>query len=377
MAHLSLYLKLLEEETTFSAHQQMEMGAALLPSLTTNIIVGNSLLTLDTDELLPVEDLTRLKPLDFKRAFASVFQQGGFDLVTGNPPYIKEYVNKQAFDHVRSSPYYQGKMDIWYMFASRGIDLLKPNSGTLAFIATNNWVTNAGATKLREKIAREAVISELTDFGDFKVFRDAAIQTMILILRKETPPNEYTFDYRKLVGSDRSLDEAQQLLERKSGAGLLYLTPSLKRNRVPSTPLTFAQSHLEAILRKVERASLSKEDMTQGIVAPQDFLSSAAALKLGQGYRNGEGIFVLPNSDVKRLKLSHDEKVLLRPYYTTKELRRYYGNSENQFWIIYTDSRFQKLACDDALSPAESAPRQVQKSHNLSLSSIWAPSLAQ
>ena len=353
------------------------MGAALLPSLTTNIIVGNSLLTLDTDELLPVEDLTRLKPLDFKRAFASVFQQGGFDLVIGNPPYIKEYVNKQAFDHVRSSPYYQGKMDIWYMFASRGIDLLKPNSGTLAFIATNNWVTNAGATKLREKIAREAVISELTDFGDFKVFRDAAIQTMILILRKETPPNEYTFDYRKLVGSDRSLDEAQQLLERKSGAGLLYLTPSLKRNRVPSTPLTFAQSHLEAILRKVERASLSKEDMTQGIVAPQDFLSSAAALKLGQGYRNGEGIFVLPNSDVKRLKLSHDEKVLLRPYYTTKELRRYYGNSENQFWIIYTELPIQKLACDDALSPAESAPRQVQKSHNLSLSSIWAPSLAQ
>ena len=230
MAHLSLYLKLLEEEATFSAHQQMEMGAALLPSLTTNIIVGNSLLTLDTDELLPVEDLTRLKPLDFKRAFASVFQQGGFDLVIGNPPYIKEYVNKQAFDHVRSSPYYQGKMDIWYMFASRGIDLLKPNSGTLAFIATNNWVTNAGATKLREKIAREAVISELTDFGDFKVFRDAAIQTMILILRKETPPNEYTFDYRKLVGSDRSLDEAQQLLEvvKRCGSSIPNTFPQAK-----------------------------------------------------------------------------------------------------------------------------------------------------
>jgi adenine-specific DNA-methyltransferase len=322
----------------------MEMGAALLPSLTANIVVGNSLLTLDTDELLPVDDLTSLKPLDFRRAFASVFQQGGFDLVVGNPPYIKEYVNKQAFDHVRSSPYYQGKMDIWYMFASRGIDLLKRNSGTLVFIATNNWVTNAGATKLREKIAREAVILELIDFGDFKVFRDAAIQTMILILRKEMPPNEYAFDYRKLAGSDRTLEEAQQLLERKSGEGLLYLTPSLKRDRVPSSPLTFAQSHLETILSKVERASdfrLSKEDMTQGIVAPQDSLSSAAALKLGQGYRNGEGIFVLSNSDAKRLKLSHHEKALLKPYYTTKELRRYFGNSKNQFWIIYTDSRFK------------------------------------
>ena len=96
--------------------------------------------------------------------------------------------------------------------------------------------------------------------------------------------------------------------------------------------------------------------MTQGIVVLEDFLSSAAALKLGQGYRNGEGIFVLPNSDVKRLKLSHDEKVLLRPYYTTKELRRYYGNSENQFWIIYTDSPFKNWR---AMTPY---PRQKRTS---------------
>ena len=39
VAQLSLYLKLLEDETTYSArHQQIEMGAALLPSLNQNVV---------------------------------------------------------------------------------------------------------------------------------------------------------------------------------------------------------------------------------------------------------------------------------------------------------------------------------------------------
>ena len=48
----------------------------------------------------------------------------GFDIIIGNPPYIKEYTNKDAFDCFRMSMYYQGKMDIWYGFACLGIDFL-------------------------------------------------------------------------------------------------------------------------------------------------------------------------------------------------------------------------------------------------------------
>ena len=93
-------------------------------------------------------------------------------------PYIKEYTNREAFDNVRESPYYQGKMDIWYMFACRALDILKPETGTLAFIATNNWTTNFGAKRLRGKVTKDARIEHLIDFGDFKVFKDAGIQTM-------------------------------------------------------------------------------------------------------------------------------------------------------------------------------------------------------
>lgn len=58
--------------------------------------------------------------------FSDVFENGGFDILIGNPPYIKEYTNREAFNGFReTSPYYQGKMDLWYGFACHGLDLLK------------------------------------------------------------------------------------------------------------------------------------------------------------------------------------------------------------------------------------------------------------
>ena len=84
VAQLSLYLKLMEDETTYSAHhQQVEMGAALLPSLAANIVVGNSLVTIEDDggNLFALGKLQAAKSLDFKTVFAPVFRSGGFDLL--------------------------------------------------------------------------------------------------------------------------------------------------------------------------------------------------------------------------------------------------------------------------------------------------------
>ncbi len=60
----------------------------------------------------------------------------GFDLIIGNPPYIKEYENRDAFNGLRNLECYQGKMDIWYLFGDLGLKILKPNN-YLCYIATN------------------------------------------------------------------------------------------------------------------------------------------------------------------------------------------------------------------------------------------------
>ena len=349
VAQLSLYLKLMEDETTYSAkHQQLEMGVALLPSLNANIVEGNSLVTLEDrgDDLFSVERLTELKSLDFRATFSDVFKTGGFDLVIGNPPYIKEFVNRNAFDHVRASPYYQGKMDIWYLFACRGIDWLKPKTGMLAFIATNNWVTNAGAKLLRKKVVQETRIEQLVDFGEFKVFRDASIQTMILIVQKDPQKKPYSFDYRRLEPKKATLAQAQALLEKAQNPGCQYLSPKMNPDRTPDGLLTFSDSGTEVLLDKIASKRnfvLSGDDeVAQGIVAPQDTLNAKGKARLGHDFSVGQGVFVLTKAEEIRLNLDESEKTLLRPYFTTNELHRYWGNPNNSMWIIYTDSSFKK-----------------------------------
>lgn len=354
VTQLSLYLKLLEDETTDSAQtQQLELAAALLPSLNQNIIVGNSLISpigaANADDMFTIERYDALRAVDIHRTFPQVMQRGGgFDLVIGNPPYIKEYTNREAFDNVRESPYYQGKMDIWYMFACRALDILKPETGTLAFIATNNWTTNFGAKKLRSKITKDARIEHLIDFGDFKVFKDAGIQTMILIAKRSSKPLSYVFDYRVLGGKKRTLADAQGLLARAAIPNSTYLTPDFKRSKFGESPYSFSDATTEKLLIKIKAASNfildGNVEVAQGIVPPQDFVNKKSQAALGSNFSVGQGIFNLCRQEAGALTLTTSEKHLIKPFFTTKELGRYWGNPDNKLWVIYTDSSFKDPA---------------------------------
>jgi len=106
----------------------------------------------------------------WKLYFPEIFQGNnpGFDIVIGNPPYVKEGTNRNAFDGLRDSPYYQGKMDLWYFFGCIALDIVK-NNGIVSFIAPNNWITNSGASKFRNKVNEEGRIDclltlEITKF---------------------------------------------------------------------------------------------------------------------------------------------------------------------------------------------------------------------
>jgi hypothetical protein len=89
VAQLSLYLKLLQDETPGSARQYFLdfEQQALLPSLNKNIVCGNSLIGTDilSGELFePVEE-RKLNPMNFEDRFPEIMKRGGFDAVVGNP----------------------------------------------------------------------------------------------------------------------------------------------------------------------------------------------------------------------------------------------------------------------------------------------------
>lgn len=268
----------------------------------------------------------------------------GFDIVIGNPPYIKEYTNRKAFDGLRDSPYYQGKMDIWYLFACTGIDLLKNNSGLLTFIAQNNWVTSYGASKMRNKIIKETQILNLVDFNNYKIFESADIQTMIMIFKKNSKIDDYCFDYRRIISKDTDFNDILDLLNKKPSSNCEYITPKIKRERYLNKPLTFSSSNIESILNKILHLSnfkLQENEIAQGIVYPQDFVNSTSRKKLGNNFDVGDGIFVLSNEEKNSIPFTQMELNLIKPSYTTRELKKYYGDKNNSEWVIYTDSKFK------------------------------------
>ncbi|MCF7894408.1 MAG: N-6 DNA methylase [Candidatus Omnitrophica bacterium] len=277
--------------------------------------------------------------------FIDVFEEkNGFDVMIANPPYVKEYVNKSAFDGIRSLPYYKGKMDLWYFFSCKSIDLLK-ESGILTFIAQNNWVTSFGASIMRGKVISDTKICQLLDFGDYKIFDTAGIQTMVMFLKRNSNADNYSFDYRRIVSKDPTFEDVLDLLNSKKTPSVEYLRPKINRSDYIKKPLTFSNPTIESILGKIHKSSNfvlnGNTEVAQGIVCPQDFVNKTTKKKLKNKVAIGEGIFILSNKEKNKLRLSRKELQIIKPFYTTKKLDRYYADPKNNQWIIYTDSKFK------------------------------------
>jgi adenine-specific DNA-methyltransferase len=289
----------------------------------------------------------KVKPFfAWKLYFAEVFREkAGFDIAIANPPYIKEYVNRKAFDGVRDSPYYQGKMDIWYLFACQGIDHLK-DDGTLTFIAQNNWVTSYGASKMRNKVITDTRIIALVDFGDYKIFETSGIQTMVMVFRKDRTTDNYRFDFRRVLAGEVDFEDILDLLNCRIASNKEYLAPMINRGKSLDATLTFSSSAMNDVIRKIQgKANVSLDagsEVAQGIVYPQDKLNAKNRSILGGGYFNvGDGIFVLSDKEKQSIPFSGNELSLLKPCYTTEELHKWYGQPKNKEWVIYTDSSFK------------------------------------
>ncbi|WRF14174.1 Eco57I restriction-modification methylase domain-containing protein [Helicobacter pylori] len=265
----------------------------------------------------------------------------GFDCIIGNPPYIKEGGNKELFASTKRLRTYQGKMDIWYHFVGIGLEILKQN-GVLSFIATNNWTTNAGAEKLRNILLRETQFILLIDFGDYRVFESADIQTMIMCFKKIISPNQYFFDYRKIIAKKPSDTNRITLLQRKECEGNLYLNAKIEKKNLINKTLFF--SHFDSIFNTILKNAilfLNKKEITNGIHPHYDRINKKINEKFSNQFFNGEGIFVLSEAEKNNLKLSQKEMKLLKPSYETAEIMKYLTLSQNQHWIIYTDSSFK------------------------------------
>ncbi|PIV97668.1 MAG: restriction endonuclease subunit M, partial [Flavobacteriaceae bacterium CG17_big_fil_post_rev_8_21_14_2_50_31_13] len=315
IAQLSLWLRTAKKDRKLS-------------KLNNNIKCGNSLLTSE---------------FDWNKEFTEIMKNGGFDVVIGNPPYIKEYTNRQAFDGLHDNPCYQGKMDLWYFFGALALDIIKKDYGLIGYIAPNNWITNDGASKFRNIVLNKGKITEFIDFGDFKVFDSAGIQTMIYIMKNSDDNENYNFNFSKVNNSKIKHEDAQLFLERVKDEKFEYFKAKIDKAENIDKPINFVNAGLTIIVDKIrakQNFDFDKKEIAQGIVAPQDFLNKKNQAILDDNFEVGDGIFNITQTEYESLNLTAEEKKLVKPFFTTTELHRFYGTNKNRLWVIYTDSSF-------------------------------------
>lgn len=164
----------------------------VLDSLAANIHVGDSLI-----------ESSNFAYLSHGFYWASAFpkiikEEGGFDIVLGNPPYVR-------MEHLKAlKPFLEkryevvsDRADLYAYFYERGLRLLKPG-GRLGYISSNTFFKTGSGRPLREYLLRNATIESVVDFGDLQLFEGVTTYPAIVTLKREVAPAEHALRFWKV-----------------------------------------------------------------------------------------------------------------------------------------------------------------------------------
>ena len=180
IAQLNLLLKALQKGKT-------------LPMLQNNIKVGNS--------LIDDEKIAGNKAFNWNKEFKEIIENGGFDVIIGNPPYVRiqtldkdqvEYFNKNYKSATKN-------YDIYILFIEKGLSLLKEN-GVLGLILPHKFFQGEMGEKIRRYIYETKSLYKIVDFTTNQIFEGATTYTCLLFLSKRQ--NNHFFYRRFRLGEN-------------------------------------------------------------------------------------------------------------------------------------------------------------------------------
>ncbi len=308
-----------------------------------NIRCGDSLISGAADDLKAAfgPGWRSKKPFNWAEQFPEVMQQGGFDVIIGNPPYIRaENMPRDERDYymlVGRFDVAYGRFDIHILFLERGLKLLKADGGRLGFIVPFSMLYQNYGEKLRQFILDTCVIETIVDFSKFKVFEDANVDTCILILRKEE-------DIRV-----RQNNEIQVISQADYSTGINTAPSLIPQSAFRHTPgqmfrLELAGAALD-LVKKIDGLSLKLGAICYCVIGavPHDS-------KTGQS--KDSLIFKCATTDT------------CKPYIEGKELTRYALNWQSRY-LAYEPTRMHRAKFPELFESAKLIVRNISGAEGL------------
>ncbi|MDI27349.1 class I SAM-dependent DNA methyltransferase [Campylobacter coli] len=187
-------------------------------------------------------------PFEWRFEFPEILDDDGnfkgFDLIIGNPPYIRQEELKELKPHLaKNYKVYKGMSDIYTYFYELGFNVLKDN-GVLSYITSNKYTRAGYGEALREFLLKNVKVLEYTDLNGIKVFDSATVDTSILCFEKSKSKDN---KFKYLALSNEILKTCAYDI------GLYKDFAEFSQNSLSKESFTFSDENTSALKAKIER----------------------------------------------------------------------------------------------------------------------------
>lgn len=235
-----------------------------LPLLQTNIKVGNSL----------IDDPTiSTNSFNWKNEFSSIMDEGGFDVIIGNPPYY----NVQSGDPLREiddfSIIANGVVNSAALFVKRGLTLLK-HGGYMGLIIPKSFAYVDSWKKIRDLVFEGAQLNIIADVG--KAFKDVLLEQVIVVIRKVVPPPNHKVEIVSGLYSSEQSSYKETLKNLQNGNSIVFtgnkvLKSIIKKVEDNSVPLGELSRNFRGL--GVQKFLTEKKEGCERIVSGKDLIN--------------------------------------------------------------------------------------------------------
>nr|WP_288934826.1 DNA methyltransferase [uncultured Allomuricauda sp.] len=271
-----------------------------LTSLNNNIKCGNSLIN--------DSEVAGGKAFNWQREFPKVFAKGGFDVVIGNPPYVRqELLGEFKAYFEKTFKVFEGTSDLFAYFYEQGFKLLK-QGGSFGFIS-NTFDKTKAAFKLRNYLQNAVKFENYIDFTEVQVFEGATTYPIILIARNFAV-DHFPFNYVKV---DKQLQG--KVIEIDSIEGI-----EVNQKTLDPESWSFNSIEFASILAKMKTHNSVRNKFG----------------KCYYGIKTGfNKAFIIDKSTKSSLEKEHPgSQKLIKPFYEGKDLSKWHSNAIEKYLIF-------------------------------------------
>ena len=275
-----------------------------LDSLDANLKVGDSLIE-DSNYAYLSHGFT------WATAFPQVFAEGGFDIVLGNPPYVRMELLKAMKPYLEKRfEVVSDRADLYAYFFERGLNLLKPG-GRLGSISSSTFFKTGSGRPLRDFLRRNATVDTVVNFGDLQVFEGVTTYPVIITMRREEPKNDHAIRFWNV----------EAIPESNFRATFDTLADNYPQASLPSGSWELESPALKALRDKIRTGRKTLKEV---------YGSPLYGIKTGLNEA-----FVIDTPTKERLCAEDPKSAdLLKPFLEGKDLKRWRVEPRG-LWLIY------------------------------------------